>query len=160
MSNDAQPAAAAAPKKSKKLLMIVAAVVVLGGIGGGAYWKFGRADAQGAEEHVEPPAEPAMVGLDPFVVNLADPGTPRFLRLTVGIVVDGGEEVAKEFSENAVARTRLRSSILEMLAQQTAATLLTTEGKAELRKAISEHVKESDEELKVLDVLFSEFIVQ
>lgn len=160
MSQDAHTPAAPAQKKSGKgLIIAVAALVVLAGAGGGAYWMFGGSSADAAAPAEEPKQPPAMVTLDAFVVNLADPGGSRFLRLTVGLVVES-EEQAKEFGEDAVARMRLRSSILEMLAQQTAARLTSAEGKAELKKAVAEHAARSAEHLKVSDVLFSEFIVQ
>ena len=42
----------------------------------------------------------------------------------------------------------------------TLARLTTPEGKSDLKKAITTRTTESDEQLKVDDVLFSEFIVQ
>ena len=105
------------------------------------------------------PEPSSMISLDPFVVNLADPGGSRYLRVTLGIVVEG-EEHAKELAEDDVTRMRLRSSILEMLAEQTAEQLTTVGGKAELKKAIAERAMHGAEHLKVSDVLFSEFIVQ
>jgi flagellar protein FliL len=157
---EAPAADAAPPKKSRKLLVIVAGVVLLAVIGGGAYWTFGRTDPAAAEAAKEEPKEPAaLVALDPFVVNLADEGGGRYLRVTLGLVVNG-EEHAKEFAEDSVARLKVRSSILEMLAQQTAEHLITTGGKAELKKAIAERASHDAEHLEVTDVLFSEFIVQ
>jgi flagellar FliL protein len=151
-------AVAAPPKKSKKLLFIVAGVLLVAGAGGG-YWWFGRSADPNAAPVEEPKAPPAIVSLDPFVVNLADEGEERYLRVTMGLVVHG-EEHAKEFSEDQVARLKVRSSILEMLAQQTAEHLITNEGKAELKKAIAESASHNAEHLEVSDVLFSEFIVQ
>lgn len=153
MAQDA-PTPAPAPKKSRTLL-IVGAVLVLGGIGGG-YWYARNSSRTPAEEPKEPPA---IVNMDPFVVNLSDPGGARFLRVTMGLVVDG-EDKAKEFAENPVARMKVRSGIIELLSQQTAARLTTPEGKSDLKKAITTRTTESDEQLKVDDVLFSEFIVQ
>jgi flagellar protein FliL len=151
----------AAPKKSRKKLFVAVGVFLLAGGGAGAYWTFASKPATAAEAEVdeEPAAPPAIVGLDPFVVNLADEGGGRYLRVTLGLVVNG-EEHAKEFTEDAVARMRVRSSILEMLAQQTADHLTTTEGKAELKKAIAERASNGAAHLEVSDVLFSEFIVQ
>jgi flagellar FliL protein len=175
MSTEAQTPeteGAPAPKKSKKPLIIIALVVLLlGGGGGGAYWWFvarpaaapaeGEEGAEGAAHAEAKAAEhPAIVPLDAFVVNLADPGGSRYLRVTLGLVVDG-EERAKELEENAVSKMKVRSSILELLALQTADKLTTPEGKTELKKAIAEHAgKSAGEETKVSDVLFSEFIVQ
>ena len=152
----AQPAA---PAKSKKLLIIIAAalVVVIGG--GGAYWKFFTKSADAAAEQKKPSAPPAMVNFDPFVVNLADPGTPRFLRVTLGLVVEG-EGPAKEFAENAVVRQQVRSDLLELLSQQQASQLVTPEGKAALKKTVIDRASHDAHELKITDVLFTEFIVQ
>jgi flagellar protein FliL len=160
MSQEAQTPAAPAPKKSRKLMVIAGAILVIAGISGGGYWMFLRPSAEAAEKPAEEPAEPpAIVSMDPFVVNLADPGAARFLRVTVGLVV-ANEGQAKEFSEDAVVRMRVRSSILDLLAQQTAEHLVTTEGKTELKNIIAERVLEHTEHLKISDVLFSEFIVQ
>jgi flagellar protein FliL len=158
MAHDAQTPAPPA-KKSRTMLFVALAVLVTGLGAGGAYWAFGRQPAQAAEAAAEPVEPPAVVNLDPFVVNLADPGGARFLRITVALLVPG-EEAAKELAEDPVARMRVRSSIIEMLSQQTAARLTSAEGKVELKAAIAGRAAESAEHLKVVDVLFSEFIVQ
>lgn len=145
------------------MLLIIAAVLVLAGGGGGGYWWFvlrPAATAQAAEAEPEEPAEPpAMINFDPFVVNLADPGGQRFLRVTFGLVVEG-EETAKHFEEDEVVRLKVRSAVIELLSQQMAAHLVTADGKAELKKALIEHAAHNSEHLKINDVLFSEFIVQ
>ena len=142
------------------MLIIIVAVLVVAGGGGGAYWRFfAKAADPKAAETKKPSEPPAMISFDPFVVNLADPGTPRFLRVTLDLVVEG-EEHAKEFSENAVVRTRVRSSLLELLSQQQASQLMTPAGKDALKQAIVARTEHNAEELKVADVLFTEFIVQ
>ena len=161
MSQAPAAPAAAAPAKSRKTLFIaVAALVVLGG-GGGAYWKFfATAPNEGAAEESHEPAEPpAIVNFDPFVVNLSDPGSPRFLRVTLALVVDGDVH-AQEFEEDTVVRMKVRSALLELLSQQRASELITPEGRAGLKKAVIERAARNAKELKVTDVLFSEFIVQ
>jgi flagellar FliL protein len=100
-----------------------------------------------------------MVHFDAFVVNLADTGGARYLRLTLALVVEG-EQTAIALTDEGVLRMRVRSSILELLAQETGARLVTTEGKAALKLAIAERASQAAEGLKVSDVLFSEFIVQ
>ena len=164
--NQAAPAAAAPAKKSRKGLVIILVVVLLllAGGGGGAYWFLfrGNGAAEAAEAEPEPePAPPAtgIVPLAPFVVNLADPSGTRFLRVTMSLVV-ADETVAKEIEEEKVVHARLRSAILELLAQKQSTELVTPEGKAELKKAIAEGATHAAHELKVEDVLFSEFIVQ
>jgi len=143
------------------MLFVLIAVIVLAGGGGGAYWMY-AGKGEGAEseaEHTESTTPPAMINFDPFVVNLADPGGQRFLRVTFGLVVEG-EDMAKEFAEDEVVRLRVRSSIIELLSRQHAAQLVTDQGKAGLKKAILEHAAHNAEHMKASDVLFSEFIVQ
>jgi len=144
------------------MLGAVAVIVLLGG-GGTAYWMFARggeaapADAaEAAPEHEEEGG--VAVPLEPFVVNLADVGGTRFLRVNLSLVVD--EEHALEFEENPTAMARVRSAILELLAQQTADPLITPDGKTALKQAIAEGAGHAVEGLHISDVLFSEFVVQ
>ena len=160
------PAAEAAPKKSRRgLIMIagIALIVVLGG-GGAAYWMYakgapvegeGEAEAK-EEEHAEPGA---AVPLEPFVVNLADPGGSHFLRVNLSLVVED-EEQALVFEESPVTKMKVRSAVLELLALQAADTLITPAGKTELKKAIAEAAGKAASEVHITDVLFSEFVVQ
>jgi flagellar FliL protein len=154
------PAAAQLPKKAKggrmKLLIAVVAVLVLSGAGG-AYWFMGTRTAAAPKE---PPAESrGLIEFEPFLVNLVDPGGARFLKISVQLVVETAEEAA-HVQETPVVLMRLRSEILELLAQQAAPMLVTPEGKEALKKAIQERVSPHIEHEKVLDVLFSEFVVQ
>jgi flagellar protein FliL len=153
-------AAAAAPKKSRRGLLIVLVLVVLllAGGGGGAYWfLFRGAEAQAAEAEPPPPPPTGVIPLEPFVVNLADGS--RFLRVTLSLVV-ADEAKAKEFEEDEIVHLRVRSAILELLAQKQSTELVTPEGKTALKKSIAEGVGHAAHELEVADVLFSEFIVQ
>jgi flagellar FliL protein len=167
MSDTPAPSDPAAPaKKSRgKLIPIVVAVLVLGGAGGGAYWYFvarpaALAASGGEAVHAEAAPEPTgVVTLEPFVVNLADPGGTRFLRVSLALVVKSEEEAA-ELGENPVVTGRIRSSLIELLAQQTSSVLVTPEGKAALKKAITAEVAHAAHEAEVSDVLFSEFVVQ
>lgn len=144
--------------------MLVVVLLLLAGGGGGAYWFLwrGNAEAQAAEAEAEPEPPPPPTGivpLEPFVVNLADPSGTRFLRVTMSLVV-ADEAVAKELEEEKVVHARLRSAILELLAQKQSTELVTPEGKTALKHAIAESAAHAAHELKVEDVLFSEFIVQ
>jgi len=171
MSNAASTSAPAADvpkaKKGRKGLVLIATatlVLLLGG-GGAAYWMLAgsggdaEAAAEAASEDEPPKAAGAAVALDPFVVNLADPGGSRFLRVTLSLIVED-EAHALELGENELVKMRVRSAILELLAQQMADRLVTPDGKGELKKAIAEGAARVVEGLHVNDVLFSEFIVQ
>ena len=154
----------APPKKSKKgfFMMILLVLIAVGGGGAGAYFyfvKWGGAAVEAKAAEPEPPPATGIVALEPFVVNLADTGATRFLRVNLSLIVQD-EEHAKELEENAVDKARVRSAILELLAQQEADKLVTPEGKDELKKAIAERIAHAAHELKVVDVLFSEFVIQ
>jgi flagellar FliL protein len=140
--------------------MATAVLVLLLGGGGAAYWMFAGGDA--AEAATEPVPEKkggAVAPLEPFVVNLADPGGGRFLRVTLSLVVEDDSH-ALEIEENAIVKMRVRSAILELLAQQTADPLITPDGKTALKHAIAESAAGAVESLHISDVLFSEFVVQ
>ena len=143
------------------MLGAVAVIVLLGG-GGAAYWMYARGGEPPAEGAAAAPAHEEEAGvavpLEPFVVNLADPGGSRFLRVNLSLVVD--EEHALEFEENPTVMARVRSAILELLAQQTADPLITPDGKTALKQAIAEGAGHAVEGLHISDVLFSEFVVQ
>jgi len=163
------PRAGAFGKSVKKIILIVIVVLVLAGGGGGAYWWMHRAEAapaaegEGAEKpaaaEATDPSDTGLMVLDPFLVNLADKDSPRFLRATVQIVISD-KKVAEEMTEHDVVKVRMRSSILELLTEQTSDTLVTPEGKTALKKAITERASKILTEAKVVDVLFSEFVVQ
>ena len=161
--------APAAPKKKKSklipILLSVLFVILAGGGGAGAYWFYThRAPSEaGGEEAEEPKVEeappPGIVEMEPFVVNLADPGGQRFLRVSMRLLTYDKDQAA-ELKEDAVEKAKLRSALLELLSMQTAEPLVTPDGKAELKKAIADRAAKAVHELKVTDVLFVEFVVQ
>jgi flagellar FliL protein len=141
-------------------MIIIIAVVVLGGAGGGGFWWWKKSHAEAATATPESKHDTAtgVVAMEPFLVNLADKEASRFLRVTLRLVVDTEKE-AKEIGETPVELARARSSILEVLATQQSAALVTPEGKAELKKTIAEHVSAAWKK-EVRDVLFTDFVVQ
>ena len=133
-------------------------VLMLGGGGAGWYFMTGHAASTEAKEEKHEEEEPAeVIEFQPFVVNLADPGVSRFLRVSLSLVVRSHE--AALALEDRVTQTRVRSGLLDLLSQQTSAVLVTPEGKAKLKEAILASATKAAEQ-KVSDVYFSEFIVQ
>jgi flagellar FliL protein len=170
----------------KKVIVIVVAVLVLAGGGAGGWWWWSqRAQAatdEGQGDHDEEGSasdatgkkrkvsaeETGAIPLEPFLVNLADKDASRFLRVSLQLVVDD-----KDFAEamsakaghggedaHALVKTRLRSTILELLTTKTSEHLVTTEGKAALKAEIAERATEVLEKAEVIDVLFTDFVVQ
>ncbi|MEZ5316922.1 MAG: flagellar basal body-associated FliL family protein [Vicinamibacterales bacterium] len=155
---DAAPAAAPKKKGGSKLKLIVAVVVLLA-VGGGAAWWMTRGGAAAAEP-VEPgPETRGLVTFEPFLVNLADGGGTRFLKVNLQLVLETKAD-ATEIEETPVVLSQLRSDILEVLTEQHATELVTPEGKEKLKEMLKEHANTVLREEKVIHVLFTEFVVQ
>lgn len=166
MSDKTQTAHTATPRAAKTSsgrLFIIAGVVLLlaGGGGAAAYWKLRKPAADAAEAKAEPKKleSTGIVSFEPFVVNLADQGAQRFLRINVRLIV-GEEGEAEHIQKSEVALMRLRSAIIELLTEQTSDRIVTAEGKSALRKEIAKRAQEITEPTEVTDVLFSDFVVQ
>jgi flagellar basal body-associated protein FliL len=139
-------------------------LVLGGGAGGGAWWWMARSQAasghgESGGGHGAANAESGVLALEQFTVNLADEEASRFLRATVHLVIDKGEAVP-EIEEDKLKLIRVRSSVLELLTMQTSARITTTEGKTELKHAIAARTSDILKPIKVIDVLFSDFVVQ
>ncbi len=146
-------------KKGSKMRLILAAVMLLAGGGGGAYWWMSRVPVEAAAPKEIPLSERGLVDFEPFMVNLADGGGSRFLKVDLQLVLEDAS-AADHVTTTPVVVSRIRSEVLELLTQQTATALVTPEGKASLKKSIGERLEPLLEGGKVVDVLFSEFVVQ
>ena len=140
------------------LLVVLLVLILGGGAGVGAFW-WGRHSAPIADPPHVRSGERGIVSFEPFVVNLADKAASRFLRTTIEVVVSD-PAVAAQLQKTPVQLMEARSTILELLTQQTADTLNTPEGKTGLKKAIAERLSSLFTDVKVLDVLFSDFVIQ
>lgn len=158
----AAPAAAAPPVKGggrNKLFLIGGAVAALAGAG---YYYQSRSAAHAEEAPVEKAVsarDRGLVSFDPFVANLADEGGRRFVRVTVQLVVADAMQAA-EMEETPVLKMQARAIMLELLGMQLADAVVTPEGKVALRQQIAERVAEALHEIEIVDVLFSDFVVQ
>lgn len=99
-----------------------------------------------------------VIELQPFIVNLADKGEARYLRLTVNVGVgaaEGGEEKA-----DPLFTTRVRNAMLAVLSSKTSDEILTTEGKNKLRKDLLRAARKASEEPEIHAIYITDFIVQ
>ena len=168
---EAPTESAGTPKKkgNGKLFIILGVVLVLlGGGGAAAYFTLrapkddaapGEKAKADADAHKKKPEANGIVNFEPFVVNLADTGGRRFLRINVRLLVPELEE-AEKIQKSEVVLMRLRSAILELLTAQTSEQVVSLEGKETLKVAIAARVKPILEPMEVSDVLFSDFVVQ
>jgi flagellar FliL protein len=152
----------AAPAKSAGAsLLTIALLAVIGGAAA-AWFVLQRAhppDASRAAESVLVPKY--MMHLEGFTVNLADTEETHYLRITMDLGVDHlPEGVDKDRLAAGMPVARIRDAVLTVLAVSHATSLLTPEGKLQLKKNILESLQHNVPELDVRDVYFTEFLVQ
>jgi flagellar FliL protein len=99
-------------------------------------------------------ASVAVHKMEPFLVNLADPGQPRYLKVTLHVeTYQKGEEFEKRLPQS-------RDSVLTILSSKNSKDLMTSEGKNALREEIKEKLNRLLVETKVRNIYFTEFIIQ
>ena len=101
----------------------------------------------------------AVIPLEPFVVNLADTDAARYLRIKISLMVDDKSKL-KEVSENQALQLKVRDVILESLTAKRSQDLINAEGKNNLRHEIQEKVAIYFRAPKLVDVMFTEFVIQ
>ena len=101
----------------------------------------------------------AVLPLEPFVVNLADADAARYLRIRVTLLVDDKSK-AKELTDNQALQLKVRDVILQSLTVKTSRDLINEAGKNKLRQEIQEKISVYFQEPKLVDVMFTEFVIQ
>ena len=166
--------APAAPKKGKMKLISILAVLVLliagGGVGGYIFLmkknnSAGHADEQKAKAHVKH-GPPVFAPLEPFTVNLADPGREHYLQIGLTYEVATGDVADALKAQMPLIRSR----VLLLLTSRTADELASAQGKSKLatelvalaRAALANSAAPGvqNDEQGVADVHFSSFIIQ
>ncbi len=170
------PASVPAKVSVAPLLIAVVAGVVIATlvVGGSVYYlaRTGRLPVQGGAAQksaaVVPVVTHAMV-LEPFVVNLADTGGNSYLRVALTLqVADVADKRALNSKDEKSNRDRgvdetaaaVRDTVLTVVGQQTADSLLAANGKEHLKRSLKSAFAEHNVNLKVLDVFFTDFLVQ
>ncbi len=153
------------PAKARRkapLLVAAGTLLLLSGAGVVMFSKGGEKPPAGeaeAEHGVESPGETSVISLAPFVLNLADAEDERFLRLGLTVVVAGAAPAQSE-SDAGAEEARMRDRILTVLATKGAEEVISFEGKEALRQELKQQVAELLADRRVVDVLFTEFLVQ
>lgn len=153
-------------KKKRKLpsikLLIIIFVLLAGFSVGGyfAYNKFLKKKPPEVAEEQTPAEQPAAmkgvsVGMESFLVNLADPLGRRYLKLT--LEVELADAKAVEMFE--MSRPKLRDAILLLLSSKTYDSLSSEADKLQLKMEIVERMNQVLGG-SVLQVYYTEFVVQ
>ena len=161
------------PKKSKKLIIIIAVIVLVLIVGGvGAFFALkapkggegeGAAEAATQEEEAKTEegaaeghgeVEANLFPLETFIVNLQVKGS--FLKVDIQLEFAAAEEMKS--AEKEVPR--LRDTIIQILSSKTASEILTSDGKEKLKDELRQSINGLLGEEKVVEVYFTEFIIQ
>jgi flagellar FliL protein len=115
-----------------------------------------KAEEQNLAEVLE---KSAVVPLEPFVVNLADSEAARYLRIKVSLMIDDKAKLGA-VTENQALQLKVRDVILSSLTNKTSHELINEDGKNKLRHEIQEKVAVYFRDPKLVDVMFTEFVIQ
>lgn len=145
------------PSKSsskKKLLILIALVLVLGGGGAGAYLKFFASTGEGEAAVKE--AEPIIKEMDAFIVNLADPGGRRFLKVTMKARLSNEHGLAEFTSHNF----QMRDLVLTILAGKETEDISKPEDRLSLKQELAAAMNKVLKKGQVQDIYFTDFLIQ
>lgn len=168
-------------KKSPMMLIIIVAAVVLAGGGGYFFMSKSKAKVAAPEEagdsahgetapakdaHGEAKGEHGKEGdkngggvikpLDTFIVNLADPTRPRYLKITIQLEMDKQETDAEVTSK----MPQIRDSLIILLSSKTLEEISTAEGKYQMRDEILARINQFMKKGKVVGAYFTDLVVQ
>jgi flagellar FliL protein len=179
-STPSSPASVSAPIAAKIPVVPLLIAVVLGvviavlGVGGVVYYlaHTGRLPMQGRmpqKIEVDTPFTTHAMVLEPLLVNLADAGGSSYLRIALTLRVadiadkkgaKAKDEKSKDEKAGDEDGAAVRDTVLTVLGQQTADGLLAADGKAHLKAELKKALAEHNANLKVMDVFFTDFLVQ
>lgn len=149
--------------KILRILIPVVGVLLAGAVGGLFAGKvFGSNKKTDKKENTTHASETkhevkATHELAEFIVNLADRDPAHFAKVTIAL---GLSEPIHNEEEMKKHEPPIRDAVLELLTAKTYEELLTTEGKAKLKKQILKRVQEIMGEEKVGEIYFTNFAMQ
>lgn len=158
---------------SNKILIILIGVmmVFMLGLGGGLFMMWNKlsametqvkavsGDDELADQDIPVPVEELLgpiFPLDTFIVNLADKGGNRYLRITIDLELDSQElesEIAKRLPQ-------VRDSILTILPTKRFVDISSAKGKTALRDQMQERINGLLARGQITNIYFKEFVVQ
>ena len=154
---------------SNKILVLLISVlmVLMLGLGGGLFMMWNklsdlnaqtvaiaseRAGVQGGAQNLVGP----IFSLETFIVNLADPGGNRYLRVTMDLEL-ANPEMEAEITQRL---PQVRDSILMILPTKRFEDISTVEGKTTLRDEVVATLNDFLVQGNITNIYFKEFVVQ
>lgn len=151
------------------IVLVILILLVVLGVGGLIAWKkyiapaIGMAPHEGgavAKKEKEGDTSGTTLGpmlpLEPFIVNLAEPGGKRFIKVTMEMEL-GSKEMDAEFKNKL---PQFKDHIITVLSSKTMDEVITAEGKFKLKEEIMARINQNLKTGVVKNVFFTEFVVQ
>jgi len=142
-------------------------VILTLGMGGGLYLMWNKLSAISIQSNANAGVQPVQGGivekplgliyaLETFIVNLADKGGNRYLRVTMDLEL--GNSALEDELENRLPQ--VRDSILMILPSKRYEDICTVEGKIALRDEILATLNGFLTQGKITNIYFKEFVIQ
>ena len=152
---------------SNKILIILIGVMMVFvlGLGGGLFMMWNKLSAMEtqaqspSDQDASVPVEELLgpiYPLDTFIVNLADKGGKRYLRITIDLELDG-KELESEITKRL---PQVRDSILTILPTKRFEDISSAKGKTALRDQMLERINGMLARGQITNIYFKEFVVQ
>lgn len=149
------------------VILLGALLLLMLGMGGGLFMIWSKVSAISALAARDGGAAPEagkskpeeirpVVSLETFIVNLADPGGSRYLRVTMDLETEG-KPAADEIGKR---EPQLRDTVLMILPTKRFADINTLEGKTALREEIIGAINGMLGTPAVSRIFFKEFVIQ
>ncbi len=151
------------------IVLVILILLVVLGVGGLIAWKkfiapaIGMAPHEGgavAKKEKEGDTGSTTLGpmlpLEPFIVNLAEPGGKRFIKVTMEMEL-GSKEMDTEVKNKL---PQFKDHIITVLSSKTMDEVITAEGKFKLKEEIMARINQNLKTGVVKNVFFTEFVVQ
>lgn len=151
-------------KSSKKLIFLLIILLLLGGGGAFGYMKFfkpKKAKEQSSKKLksiADKSASSKLIAmpLNPYLVNLIDPDTRRYLKIRVVLNLSD-KKAEKEITEKL---PKINDSVIMFLTSRTYDDVISPIGKKKLKKEILKIINNNIKSGSVKQVFFTEFLVQ
>lgn len=156
--------------KGKKLWLIIGAVVLLVLIGGGTFLLMGGSSskttegaAAGSETAAttaeQPPEIAGLIAIKPFVVNLADTGTTRFLRIGMNLGCSD-KKLTESYEKTPLVQAEIQDVLIGILTSKTAEQILSASGKSALKDELMKALNAKLGANAIKQIFFTEFLIQ
>ncbi|MGH9353875.1 MAG: flagellar basal body-associated FliL family protein [Terriglobia bacterium] len=163
-----KPDAPEQKKKRSKIVIIGVVLVLILVLGGGGYVFMSRRALANSKKTNKPEAPAkkadatpvAVIPLESFVVNLADPGQNSFLRIGITVALAKPLPKGSETPADSPFVPEIRDTILGVLNVWQSSSLLAPDGKAKLKAQLLAALQQRLPELGVADIYFTDFLIQ